>query len=120
MGVLARLPDASENVFVAVRLKPWLLWPALSSILLGLALGAAARPAPQKAYAPAAAEDRVDINRASVTELMRVPGMTRTWAERIVRFRPYRTKLDLLEYGVVPIDVYQRIRDYVIAHQLKP
>jgi hypothetical protein len=42
--------------------------------------------------------------------------MTETWASRIVRFRPYRTKLDLLDQGVVSPEVYQRIRDRVIAH----
>ena len=59
-----------------------------------------------------------DINRATVGELMKVPGMTQSWAARIVRFRPYRTKLDLLEQGVVPQEVYQRIRDGVIAHRV--
>jgi hypothetical protein len=44
--------------------------------------------------------------------------MTPSWAARIVRFRPYRTKLDLLEQGVVPQEVYQRIHDYVIAHRV--
>jgi predicted DNA-binding helix-hairpin-helix protein len=63
-------------------------------------------------------ETAVDINRATVGELMRVPGMTQSWAARIVRFRPYRTKLDLLEQGVVPQEVYQRIRDGVIAHRI--
>ena len=36
---------------------------------------------------------------------------------RIVRFRPYRTKQDLLEHGVVTSQVYDRIKDYVIAHR---
>lgn len=61
---------------------------------------------------------RVDINRASVDELMKVPGMTRTWAQRIVKFRPYNSKADLLEQGVVAGDVYKRIRDYLIAHRV--
>jgi hypothetical protein len=43
--------------------------------------------------------------------------MTRSWAGRIVRFRPYRTKQDLLEHGVVSGEVYDRIKDYVIAHR---
>jgi DNA uptake protein ComE-like DNA-binding protein len=60
---------------------------------------------------------RVDINHAGVDELLKVPGMTRSWAGRIVRFRPYRTKQDLLERGVVTGQVYDRIKDYVIAHQ---
>ena len=60
---------------------------------------------------------RIDINHANVDELLKVPGMTRSWAGRIVRFRPYRTKQDLLERGVVSSEVYDRIKDYVIAHQ---
>ena len=59
-----------------------------------------------------------DINRASIQELLRVQGMTPSWAARIVRFRPYRSKLDLLEQGVVTPEVYQRIRDGVIAHRI--
>lgn len=64
-------------------------------------------------------ETRIDINHATVDELLKVKGMTRSWAGRIVRFRPYRTKLDLLDRGVVPSEVYDRIKDYVIAHRDK-
>jgi radical SAM superfamily enzyme with C-terminal helix-hairpin-helix motif len=64
-------------------------------------------------------EARVDINHASMDELLKVPGMTRSWAGRIVRFRPYRTKQDLQERGVLSSDVYDRIKDYVIAHRDK-
>lgn len=66
-----------------------------------------------------APEMRVDINHASIEELLKIPGMTRTWAGRIVRFRPYRTKQDLLEQGVVNSEVYSRIKDYIIAHREK-
>lgn len=62
-------------------------------------------------------ESRVDINSAGFDELMKIPGMKRTWANRIVRFRPYRTKQDLLDQGIVPEYVYSRIKDYVIAHR---
>jgi DNA uptake protein ComE-like DNA-binding protein len=63
-------------------------------------------------------ESRIDINRACVDDLARIPGLTPTWAARIVRFRPYRTKEDLLERGVLPSDVYDHIKDYVIAHRV--
>ena len=63
--------------------------------------------------------ERVDINHAGIEDLMKVPGMTQSWAERIVRFRPYRTKQDLLEKGVVNSQVYDRIKDFVIAHRDK-
>ncbi len=62
-------------------------------------------------------EARVDINHASAEELAKVPGLTPSWAGRIVRFRPYRTKQDLLDHGVLPSDVYDSIKDYIIAHR---
>jgi DNA uptake protein ComE-like DNA-binding protein len=62
-------------------------------------------------------EQRIDINHASLDQLLKAPGMTRSWAARIVRFRPYRTKLDLVERGVVSGEVYARFKDYVIAHR---
>ena len=70
-----------------------------------------------KAHMISTPEERVDINHASVAELMKVQGMTRTWAGRIVRFRPYRAKNDLLDRGVVTSQVYSRIKDYIIAHR---
>jgi len=68
---------------------------------------------------PVPEELRIDINHATLDELLKVPGMTRSWALRILRFRPYRSKQDLLDEGVVPGDVYGRIRDYLIAHRVK-
>lgn len=76
--------------------------------------------APSKGAAVPTPSQPVDVNRASVSELMQVPGITRVWAERIVRFRPYRTKQDLVEDGILPGAVYGKIKDYVVAHRLKP
>ena len=64
-------------------------------------------------------EERIDINHASLAELLKIPGMTQSWAGRIIRFRPYRAKNDLLLRGVVSDAVYDRIKDYVIAHRDK-
>jgi DNA uptake protein ComE-like DNA-binding protein len=64
-------------------------------------------------------ETRIDINHATIDELLKVPGMTPSWAGRIIRFRPYRSKGDLLDKGVVTSGVYDRIKDYVIAHRDK-
>ena len=50
---------------------------------------------------------------------MKVPGMTRTWAARIIRFRPYRAKNELLDRGIVTGEVYARIKNYIIAHRVK-
>ena len=64
-------------------------------------------------------EQRIDINHAAVAQLVKAPGITRVWAERIVRFRPYRAKNELVDRGVLPGDVYQRAKDCIIAHRDK-
>lgn len=97
----------------------------LFGLLLSLARqSCSARPVQQPGSAQTAEgktipppEARTDINHASLAELLKVPGITPSWANRIVRFRPYRTKQDLLERGVLPGDVYDRIKNYVIAHR---
>ncbi len=84
----------------------------------GFAQSTASQTAPQPRPIPSP-DERVDINHASAAQLLKVPGMTPSWAGRIVRFRPYRTKLDLLDRGVLSGNVYDRIKDYVIAHREK-
>ena len=59
----------------------------------------------------------VDLNRASAEELMKLPGMTKVWADRVVKFRPYKRKTELLEHGVLPDRVYDKVKDFVVAHK---
>ena len=77
------------------------------------------RGVPKTSASAPAPENRVDINHASMTDLLKVPGMTQSWAGRIIRYRPYHSKVDLLQRGVVSDAVYDRIKDYVIAHREK-
>jgi len=99
----------------------------VATLLFSLAGQSSAAAVPLQSDSPQAAkaksipppEERTDINHASVAELLKISGMTPSWAGRIVRFRPYRTKQDLLDRGVLPGDVYDRIKDYVIAHREK-
>jgi DNA uptake protein ComE-like DNA-binding protein len=77
------------------------------------------RGVPKTSSSAPAPGQRVDINHASVDELLKVPGLTRGWAVRIVRFRPYRSKQDLFEKGVLSSEIYDRIKDFVIAHHEK-
>ena len=95
----------------------------LRSLALLLALACACLVGLSQAHASLkeapSPEARVDINSASIEELVKVPGLTRTWAARIVRFRPYRAKNDLLDRGIVSGEVYDRIKDHVIAHRQK-
>jgi len=112
----------AENVAVVLNLKT----AALGLQLLVTCLAVAAQnPAPYARGASTSSsktpspESRVDINAATLEELMKVPGITRVWADRIVRFRPYRTKADLEEQGIIPADVYDRVKDSIIAHHIK-
>ena len=78
-----------------------------------------AESSPRTLLAAPDSENRIDINTATLDELLKIPGMTRTWAARIIRYRPYRAKNDLLDRGVVSSQVYDRIKDYIIAHRGK-
>jgi DNA uptake protein ComE-like DNA-binding protein len=116
--------ERAENECVQLRKPPTVLFAALLILLLAASPGAvpslapsnAPQAAPKSKPAPPPAA-RIDINHASVDELLKIPGMTPTWAGRIVRFRPYRTKRDLLDHGVLPGDVYDRIKAAIIAHR---
>jgi DNA uptake protein ComE-like DNA-binding protein len=116
--------EQAENKRVQLR-KPFavlfaalLILPLAESLraVPGLAPSGPSQTAPKSKPAPPP-EARIDINHASVDQLLKIPGMTSTWAARVVRFRPYRTKRDLLDHGVLPGDVYDRIKDWVIARR---
>jgi DNA uptake protein ComE-like DNA-binding protein len=109
---LPMLDERAHNVSVHRQLP----FSCLCIVALFFSLAAPAQ-APPKPKAQPSPDVRVDINRSTVDELLKVPGMTRTWAARIVRFRPYRTKLDLLEHGVLSPEVYNRVKDCIIAHR---
>jgi DNA uptake protein ComE-like DNA-binding protein len=118
--VLAADAGKAENGVVRVRMQ----FSILAVALLGAFMAGTAqygdrdtRGTPKTSATAPSPEKRLDINHATVDELLKVPSMTRSWAGRIVRFRPYRTKQDLLEKGVVSSEVYDHIKDYVIAHQ---
>jgi DNA uptake protein ComE-like DNA-binding protein len=109
-----------ENEAVRLRMQ----FAALAVALLGVCLAATAqyhdrdtRVVPKTSENAPPPEARIDINHASVEALLKIPGMTPSWVGRIVRFRPYRSKLELLDQGIVPGQVYERIKDFVIAHQ---
>jgi len=109
---LRRVQNKAENGAVQNRRRV-IAW-AIAVLAVGLSGVAQASP---KSHSTVPPEARVDVNTATLDELLKTPGMTRTWALRIIRFRPYQTKRDLLDEGVVPERVYDRIKDLVIAHR---
>lgn len=57
----------------------------------------------------------VDINRASLAELRKLPGITDAWAAAIVAKRPYHSKAELITKQVLPEVTYQGIRKLIAA-----
>ncbi len=111
--ILAVLKTELDNKPVTKR--RWMLMAGSAVLLLLFARPQIA----QTAKAPPPPEARVDLNHATFEELLTVPGITPSWAGRIIRFRPYRAKSDLMERGIVTNEVYVRIKDYIIAHREK-
>jgi DNA uptake protein ComE-like DNA-binding protein len=86
-----------------------------------------ATPAPPPAVTPTSAAPAVkpkpkmvEINKAKKAELMKLPGITATLADKIIAGRPYLTKTNLVTHNVLPMANYQGIRSliYVIPPKL--
>ncbi len=86
-------------------------------LLIALAFGGglwfAARALAQAEYGRA--QGPINLNQASLDELLTLEGVDRDMAERIIEFRPYQTRLDLIARRVLPDDVYGRIRRTLTA-----
>jgi DNA uptake protein ComE-like DNA-binding protein len=57
----------------------------------------------------------LDLNSATETELVALPGITRRQARKIIVSRPYRDKHDLVNKGILTEDGYAKISDAVTA-----
>ena len=59
----------------------------------------------------------LDLNTATRAQLRRLPGITDTYATRILTHRPYKVKHELETRKILPPAVYARIRDRVTARE---
>lgn len=94
----------------------------LIAAMLGLAapLYAAdkdAKSAAKPAATAAAADDKIDINRAKADDLMKLDGIGEARAKAIIKGRPYKGKDELVDKNIVPQAVYDKIKDKIIAKQ---
>jgi competence protein ComEA len=80
-----------------------------------------AAAAPSATGKPAAKSDKtsdfVDINSASAEELDKLPGIGPARAKAIIASRPYNGKDDLVQRKIIPPNVYNQIKDKIIARQ---
>jgi DNA uptake protein ComE-like DNA-binding protein len=70
--------------------------------------------------APAAAEKKaepLDINTASRDDLIKLKGIGDARADAIIKGRPYKAKNELVDKKIVPENVYNDIKEQIIAKQ---
>lgn len=75
-------------------------------------------PAPAAASASASAKtELLDINNASKEELATLPKIGDVRSDAIIKGRPYKGKDELLTKKILTKDVYNGIKDLIIAKQ---
>ena len=93
----------------------------------GVAFAANDKPAPPATQATKTKEPSVippppqfapiDINTAKKDEFKKLNGVTEAHADRIIAGRPYLTKYTLVTEKIIPEDVFQAIRQHIVAKQ---
>ena len=107
LAVLAAAPALAQTPSPSAPTKPAAPPPT-----------APASPSAPVAGSPNAAKGTLlDINSASKEELDALPGIGAARSEAIIKGRPYKGKDDLLHKKVIPQNVYDGIKDKIIAKQ---
>lgn len=78
-----------------------------------------AQPEKKAEAAPAAKQEPVDINTATEEQLKSIPGVGDAYSKKIIAGRPYAKKDQLKSKKIIPDDVYEKIKDKIIAKQAK-
>jgi DNA uptake protein ComE-like DNA-binding protein len=91
----------------------------LRAALIALAVVFAAPSAPYLTVAAQAeTATLIDINSAPKTELVaKLPGIGEARADAIIKGRPYKGKDELVQKKIIPQNVYDGIKDKIIARQ---
>jgi competence protein ComEA len=95
---------------------------AICAIMLVSAQSTAFQKKAKATAAPKAAAAKtvlVDLNSASRAELVAIPGIGEVYAQKIIDGRPYARKDQLLSKNVIPAATYDKIKDQVIAKQVR-
>lgn len=72
-----------------------------------------AAPVPPAVNAPQAMAPSMNVNKASVGDMVLVLGLSKDVADRIVTNRPYRVKGELVAKNVVPKETFDMIKDRI-------
>jgi len=104
-----------------VKTKYAKLLSGLCAVLL-MASAVQAKDTPKSAAAASASAasaktELLDINSASKKDLSGLPKIGDVRSDAIIKGRPYRGKDELLSKKIIPEDVYNGIKDLIIAKQ---
>jgi competence protein ComEA len=91
----------------------------LAALAAAPALSAVSPPTVSAAAAPAAEQEKVNINTASVKELQKLEGIGRSVAQRIVEYReahgPFKRGEDLRKVDGVGASTWERNRERIVV-----
>ena len=67
---------------------------------------------------PAVKAEPLDINTATKDQLMSLDGIGEARSDVIIKGRPYKAKNELADKKIVPKNVYETIKDQIVAKQM--
>jgi DNA uptake protein ComE-like DNA-binding protein len=73
-------------------------------------------PAARQAASQQKAE-LIDINTATPEQLKAIPGIGDVYTAKIIKGRPYKAKNELVQKKILPQNVYDKVKDQIIAKQ---
>jgi DNA uptake protein ComE-like DNA-binding protein len=89
---------------------------AVALLFAPSAVFAKSQPADKKASKKV---EKLDLNTASEEQLKALPGIGDAYSKKIIEGRPYKAKDELVEKKIIPQSTYAKIKDKVVAHQVK-
>ena len=126
---------SARNILLALALSGSLIAPAMAQTAAPSTAPSATTPARPATTAPAAptakpaapaaattakpapAAALIDINTASKAELETLKGVGSARSEAIIKGRPYKGKDELVEKKILPKNVYDDVKDKIVARQ---
>ena len=112
-------PYKMRSELVARKIMPTAIYLKIKSHLTPTsedAAAAAAAPKPSAAMSPDDA-GKLDLNSATMDQLVALKGVGQAYAGQIMKGRPYKMKNELVSRRIIPAALYLKLKDQIIAKQ---